>query len=823
MYYSEFSEASRSTAETRNELSNLEKVENIVKNVDILYSLIKNDIFIYDDRVQRALEELRIKKNEVGDYETLLKMVEIFYRTGDSESMINTLSYFLKDVPYMPNHILVELTRYFNKAHRNSSLTRALQSQLYLNTCSNSSGDVCIENVLYCIDVIKDNSIVDRVLKAVDFSQCNEYDKLFTTLKLYHILLSRGGDKIEGFMVSAMRQFRNLLNNRTTISNTIGIASNRAVNSNSASDINIGSNSNSNSNSNSSSSNMNSASDDDEDTTACSGGNESTLLCYADKHVVNCFRMLIKIKNYETLDYGSISNIISSGYSYNATNLVLLLRDAYYCSYALDASMLASIYRSIFDNIAQISKDDVVLVFKFLNKYQPQLTNSQLDLLNVQAMLHMSEYRARDLLSIVNYYSSIPTSADTHNLMEKLYSHLVDITDSSIGTSIGISSIGNGVSDGNVSVSQHEDTNIHIYTLSKFMIYFNSAQSGSVVRKTVNNLMMNKLKRYIRTIAYNHIDLSDKTVAYCLYTFYKVKHDPVKLIQKLMPSLDRRLDNSVDLVQALLFFTRNRYGSFYPVLVRKVERKMANNEYNCSQLVIISMCLSNYKRIFTSQLFTVINTRLEEMSISQVCTVFNSYAKSGLRSESMISTLNQRVLRDLGSISSKEAMNLLLPIKKGYIRSERVVEYIKTLDLDTYEKFYAFGQVPMDGKLTDNQVVKCLLCLSEKERGTETDRFARELYSRVVKIVPSLSDNTIRSILKAIQAYGYSKPKVKRILTNRLMRHNRGKEIIKKTSVSRTSSTSKDKHKNTTNQGSNLLTFFRHISLGPPHLPLQNE
>nr|PVC54090.1 hypothetical protein MACL_00003337 [Theileria orientalis] len=745
-YYPRVAEGGRSTAETKSELSRLESVDNMVKNVDVLHNLIKKEIFVYDDRVKRALEELRTRTNKVGDYETLLKTVDIFYRTGDWETMKKTLSYFIKDVPYMPYHVLVELTRLFIKAHRNSSVTRALQSQLYLNACADRSSGLDVESILCCVDVIEDRSVVQRALEGVDFTKSNEYAKLYARLKLYQILLSTGGDGIEGFMVAAVRH----------------------------------------------------------------GGTENEFPCRIDKYAVNCYRMLIKIRNYEPLDYRGISDAISSGYSYNTTDLALLLRDVYHCCYEVEPSVLEPIYRGVFDNMAQLSKDDVVLVFRVLSKYRPQITKTQMDLLNIQALLHMSEYTARDVLSIVNYYSRIPTSAEAVDLMEKLYSHLTD------GSRYCIAG-------GNTSDTQCGDANVKIYTLSKAIMYLNSAQHGWEVRRKGQDVMSTKLKRYTRTIANNHINLTDKTVAYCLYTFYKVKHDPVKLIQQLMPSLERRLNNSVDLVQALLFFTRNRYSSFYAVLVSKVERKLASNELNGRQLVIVARCLGSYKKIFASQMFTAVNARLEEMSVSQVCTVFRAYAKSGLRNEALISALNWRVMRDLGSIFSKEAVNLLIPIKKGYITSERVVEYIKGLDLDPSDKFDVFGQVPKEGQLTDDQVVKCLLCLSKKERSGETDKFARELYSRVVKMASSLSEYSVRAILNAIQAYGYSKPKVKRVLTNRLRRHSGVDETMKRAGVTGATDSDRDKYGDTAVQRNNLLTFFRHISLGPPHLPLQNK
>ncbi|KAF5153404.1 hypothetical protein TpMuguga_01g02820 [Theileria parva strain Muguga] len=494
---------------------------------------------------------------------------------------------------------------------------------------------------------------------------------------------------------------------------------------------------------------------------------------YPGKDLVNCLRYLLKIRNYIEFDLDNLSNIFA-GCEYNLKDLVLVLKDIHNSTYLVPEHIYSPIIKGVFGMITELPKDSIISFMRFLNNHEVKLNQDQADLLNLNLRIHLStcNFTTSDVLNTLTYYSN-PNYSHPHTV-NKLYTYFVNKM--------------------NKSEDKFSDVNFELFVLSKFVLYFNDQ----------NKLKNLAAKRYLRAINWNYLALTDRTISYCFYVLYKTDINPVRLVQKLLPILNSNKDRykPLDLVQLLLFFTKFRNEHFFPVLVGKVQQKLLDQEFNPKQLVIICKCLYSYKKILVSNLFTHVNSKIDQMAPSQICTLFNLYTKSQLNNQVLINNLNQIILNNLHNLNNKDVVRLLLPIKRGYINDKSVIDEVKGRNLEPWHYFDVFDEVP-ELELDDDQVVKCVLSLSQKKRSEDFDKFARALYEKLFKIVPKLSRPQVSSLLASIHSYGYTKPKINRLLTS----------ALKKFSPSQESKVDKDENTN-----SQIFRFFRHISKGPPHL-----
>uniref|UniRef100_A0A3B0MFF5 RNA-binding protein, putative n=1 Tax=Theileria annulata TaxID=5874 RepID=A0A3B0MFF5_THEAN len=674
--------------------------------IEKLHDFVTRDGFVVDDKVLEWSKNLDFKQ-EIIDYETLLKSVEIFYKLNEPESISEILNHFSKDIHYIPTEILTQLTKFCFRKLNNSEITLKLQSELYSRIVDfGLKPDInTVESLLYCTNLIKDYSIVYQTLESVmECKNIINYGSLFKVLKLYHFYLS-SNNSIEGFMDNIIITLKQLNHD-------------------------------------------------------------------SGKNLVNCLRYLLKIRNYVDFDLDKISSVFVD--EYNLKDLVLILRDIHNSDYLIPKSIYSPIIRSSFSMLTELPKDSVVSMLKFLSKHEVKLIEDQKDLLNLNLRIHLNtcNFTTSDVLNTLSYYSN-PNYTHPHTV-NKLYTYFI-----------------NKMSKEKDEIS---DINFEIYVLSKFVLYFND-------QNKLNNLT---IKRYLRVINWNYLALTDRCISYCFYVLYKIDRNPLRLVQKLLPILNSNKDRykPIDLVQLLLFFTRFRNQHFFPVLVSRVQQKILDQEFSPKQLVIVCKCLYNYKKIFVSNLFTQVNSKINQMAPSQVCTIFNLYTKTKLNNKVLIKNLNEIISNNLNNLNYKDFVRLLLPIKRAYINDKLVIDEVKRQNLEPWHYFDVFDEVP-EPDLDDDQIIKCILSLSQKNRSEEFDKFARFLYEKMFKIVPKLSKSQVSSLLASIHSYGYTKPKINRLLTS----------ALKKTSVSQESKNVKGEDIN-----SQIFRFFRHISKGPPHL-----
>ncbi|AFZ80746.1 hypothetical protein BEWA_001530 [Theileria equi strain WA] len=688
---------------------------NLVTHLSILSSLVNQNAFMLDDRVQKSLCTIKeCFKSSYHNVSSVLEFVKVLRLIGDEEGLMDILPYFIHDVPFMSGNVLSRLTRIYSINFKGSPILSNFYSSVVERMGSQSelfSIDDRLSCILSSFEHINDSKVIFDVLTSYASEINEDLVTNITAMRIYHkAIKERKFTEIPNFTCNLMNVIRKFLQSQN---------------------------------------------------------HPEKKGCGSTETIVRYCRLLARLSTIEK-DCDGLKEILNDSWSYISKNsLQMTVRDALYMLESMSPDMqttISSILQYIVPQMSELSLKESMTLLKFINSTVDSKNLKRMEtMLESQFALYSDNLNEDDICKILHFYARSNILEPSEFLTNRICERILTIY---YASSINFASC---------------------------IVHLNSL--GICKPEIIN--------RFVKYV-YNHvISMDPKEISVSLYTLRKLRYNPPqKLLDKVTPVIKGEIRNfkPIDLVYCIYFVApcREIHKGLFQILIGAIQDKL--ELLTLDQLVMLSTSLVKYKKQpFVTLMYSQISAHVPSMNANQICSVFSSFASTGLKNEDLTQRLNHYILSMIGSgiiIDDRGLGNLLKVVRRGYA-NQRLIDCIKTHQIDHVHGFELFDTIPNIDDLSSSDVVSCVLILGNKRQSRENNRLARGLFTRLFTIAPVLSFDLLNQISASISSYGYSKPKINRILANLM---------------------AKKAPKVQTKIDENKHLFFRPINRGPPHL-----
>ncbi|KAK1939449.1 hypothetical protein X943_000145 [Babesia divergens] len=340
----------------------------------------------------------------------------------------------------------------------------------------------------------------------------------------------------------------------------------------------------------------------------------------------------------------------------------------------------------------------------------------------------------------------------------------------------------------------------------EFSTSFNCFVSLQLLDRSVLSLGI----RYI----YDHsVEMGPKAVAQILHAFGRAKfYPPRQVLNTLCHLVHRDIDHFDldDLARCMSFAAPlwRLHTDLFTTLLSGIEGKLDTDipSYNICSLAV---SLRNYRnRRFNALLYSAIFASIKTMTVNQLCLTFRTFAKSGLINRTMSLKLCHYILRQKNLLTSQDVDNLIDVINLGYCDDLLHTFIVTECNLNPVQRFIIDGgDIDVD-KLSDSESLQCIYAVRDKPKNDVNNSVIKRLCARLKNMAPGITPRVASGVLDALEEYGYMKPKICRILTNRIVNTpviQRGRFNARLNGHIPAASVR------------SAYAIFRRIELGPPH------